>query len=115
MAWLPLLFFDDRRIHRYTSQRLLLLGMGALAIEILAGHPQYVFYTVIAAGIYTCFSLIQQTRRLQIVLGLTGMLVGAARWRPCNCCRDWPRAGESIRGAKLPFVVASSYSVPPRT
>ena len=41
-----------------------LVGMLAVAMQIFAGHPQYLFYTAIAAGVYAALNLAVITLRL---------------------------------------------------
>ncbi|MBN1384656.1 MAG: hypothetical protein JW983_07250 [Elusimicrobia bacterium] len=67
MIWAPLLFlsidalFEDDK----SSPFWIMLGIFAVSMQILAGHPQYVFYTGIAAGIYTLSRVIDNYRRIQ--------------------------------------------------
>ena len=64
IVWIPLILLaidgiveDSRRL------RWALLGCAALSMQILAGHPQYVYYTGIAATLYLAISLIAQRDR----------------------------------------------------
>src|SRR2546425_13165587 len=58
MTWSPLIFCSIDAL--FTSQRVSgsLVGMLAVAMQILAGFPQYVFYTGIIAGLYAALQLI---------------------------------------------------------
>src|SRR5205823_13071220 len=68
MTWAPIIFlaidriFDlsfasggefENRARWKTVAAWSLAGMFAVAMQIFAGHPQYLFYTAIAAGIYS--------------------------------------------------------------
>ena len=43
------------------------VGVLAISMQILAGHPQYVFFTAVAAGIYTLLRLPQRRRWWQVL------------------------------------------------
>ena len=64
MPWVPLLFlsidgcFDDARNYRWW-----LLGAFVFAMMLLAGHPQYVYYTGMAAAVYVILNLIHLPSR----------------------------------------------------
>jgi len=105
--------FDDRRIHRYTSQRLAATWHGRV------GHRNS------GGASAVCFLHRDRGWHLYVLLAdstnaPTADCAGADRhvgwWCALAAVQLLPglaAAGESIRGAKLPFVVASSYSVPP--
>ena len=113
MPWVPLLFLA---IDEYFAARRLgwvLLGMGALAMEILAGHPQYFFYTILAAAIYSSLLMFHARERTPITIGLVGMVVGAFALTAAQLAPGLEAAGESIRSVSLPYKIASSFSLPP--
>ena len=77
MVWAPLLFLAiDGWLARRTAGWLL-LGAGVTATQILAGHPQYVFYTAVAAALYCGLLLRRAPRRVQAAAGLGAMVAGA--------------------------------------
>src|SRR5262249_52881178 len=57
MAWSPLIFCSIDSVLRTRRLRWSLLGMFAVAMQVLAGFPQYVFYLAIIAGFYATLRL----------------------------------------------------------
>jgi Bacterial membrane protein YfhO len=113
MAWVPLLFWAIDEFFTTRRQVWCLVGMGAMAMEILAGHPQYCFCTVVAASIYSCLCLIHARNKLFITLGLASMLLGASALAAAQLLPGLATASESIRKTSLPYIIASSFSLPP--
>src|SRR5262249_12654451 len=52
MIWLPLLFLAVEALLRTRAITSALLGGIVLALQVLAGHPQYLFYSAVAVGLY---------------------------------------------------------------
>lgn len=70
MVWGPLILLA---IDGWFSRRTLpwlLLGGGALTMQILAGHPQYVFYTAVACAMYSVAKLWSDPQRWRMAAGL---------------------------------------------
>ncbi len=59
MVWAPLLFCAIDGLIRERSTLWYLVGVLAITMQILSGFPQYVFYTAIAAGLYSLLRLIK--------------------------------------------------------
>lgn len=113
VAWIPLAFLA---IDAFLATRRLiwcLTGMAAIAMMLLAGEAQYVFRTVVAAGIYTLFRLPGERRRLQAVAGLAAMLGGAAALAAAQLLPGAVAIAESVRGRRLPQHFAALASLPP--
>ncbi len=53
IAWIPLVLLAIDGILATPTLAWLLLGAGAVSMQLLAGYPQVVFYSGIAAGLYT--------------------------------------------------------------
>ena len=112
MTWSPLIFCSVEAIFRTQRGRWLLLGMLAVAMQILAGFPQYVFYTGIIAGLYTALRLIGHwswrpaAALLSIYPG--GALLAAVQLLPAI-----QTTRETTRGFRLPFQFASMLGLPP--
>lgn len=58
MIWAPLLFTALDALARQPRLAWVLLGIFAVAMQMLAGHPQYVFYTAVAAGLYSAMWMV---------------------------------------------------------
>ena len=113
MAWAPLLFCAIDGLIRERSTLWYLVGVLSLTMQILAGHPQYVFYTAIAAGLYTLLRLIKSPRRARLLLGLSSMYVGAATLTAVQLLEGLQAAGESVRSNGTPYAFAATFSFPP--
>ena len=113
MAWAPLLFCAIDGLIRERSTLWYLVGVLALTMQILAGHPQYVFYTAIAAGLYSLFRLIEAPRRGSLLLGLGSMYLGAATLTAVQLLAGLQAAGESVRSSGTPYAFAAMFSFPP--
>ncbi len=57
LAWIPLVFLVLESLLRRRKTILALALGGVIALQVFAGHAQYVFYTVVAAGAYFLFRL----------------------------------------------------------
>ncbi len=113
MAFAPLLFCAIDGVIRERSTRWYLVGVLALTMQILAGHPQYVFYTAIAAGLYTLLRLIKAPRRASLLVGLGSMYLGAAALTAVQLLAGLQAAGESVRGSGTPYSFAAMLSFAP--
>ncbi len=113
MAWAPLLFCAIDGLIRERSTLWYLVGVLALTMQILAGHPQYVFYTAIAAGLYSLLRLIKAPRRASLLLGLGSMYLGAAALTAVQLLAGLQAAGESVRGSGTSYAFAAMFSFPP--
>jgi hypothetical protein len=113
LVWAPLIFLAIDGFFKKCSLGWILLGIFAITMQILAGHPQYVFYTGVAAALYSAFCLISCRQRFRIVLGLSGMYAGAIALSAVQLLTGIQAAGESIRSIGLDFTVASLFAFPP--
>ncbi len=113
MVWTPLIFlaidgFFDRRTLLWC-----LLGMFAVAMQIFAGHPQYLFYTAISAGLYSALRLIGEKPSLRLIGGLAAIYPGGAALAAVQLLTGMQASGETIRNVSLPYQFASMFSFPP--
>ena len=116
MTWSPLIFcsidavFKTQRPESFWGWSL--LGIFAIAMQTLAGFPQYVFYTAIIAGLYAALRLIGpwNWRIAAALLSIypAGALLAAVQLLPAI-----QAARETTRGFRLPFRFASMLSLPP--
>ncbi|HZL99468.1 MAG TPA: hypothetical protein VFD43_04370, partial [Planctomycetota bacterium] len=113
MAWMPLLLLAVDGWLERRKLGWLLLGAAAVALLILAGHPQYVFYTGIAVGLYALLHLVGVEGRLRalaglLLMGVLGTALSAAQLLPAL-----DAASEGVRRGGLSFEFAASFSLPP--
>jgi len=113
MAWAPLLFLALDALFETGHSKWSLLGMAALALQILAGHPQYVFYTSVAAGIYWCFRIIRTQRRLVATAGFVAIFVGGAAIAAAQLLTGLDASSGSVRSKGVPYEFAAMFSFPP--
>lgn len=114
MAWAPLLLLVCDGLLEKPSLNGCLLGVFAVAMQILAGYPQFFFYTAIAAGIYFVLSLPTSGRRAQALLGFVVMYLGGVSLASVQLLAGLDAAAESVRGNQgLSFGLASMLSFPP--
>lgn len=116
MTWSPLIFcsidavFRNQRPESFRGWSL--LGMFAIAMQILAGFPQYVFYTAIVAGLYAALRLIGHWN-WRIATALLSIYPGGALLATVQLLPAIQTTRETTRGFRLPFQFASMLSLPP--
>ncbi len=113
MIWAPLLFLAIDRLFTKPSVGPCLLGMFAVAMQILAGHPQYVFYTAVAAAVYSGLLFRKATARWKILSGLLAIFLGAAALSAIQLLTGLAEARETLRSSGTPFQFAAMFSFPP--
>jgi hypothetical protein len=112
MTWAPLIFCAIDGLLETRNFRWCLLAMFAVAMQVLAGFPQHVFYTAIVAGLYSALRLIGRwnwplaSSLLAIYPG--GAALSAVQLLPANQTMQ-----ETIRGIPLPLEFASQLAFPP--
>ena len=112
MTWAPLILcaidgsFNQRRIGWS------LLGIFAVAMQVLSGFPQHVFYTAIAAGLYSALRLVQE-RVWHLIVPLLSIYVGGAILSAVQLLPANETMRETIRGLPLPFTFAARLPFSP--
>jgi hypothetical protein len=113
MVWGPLVLLSiDGWLDKRTAGWLL-LGGGATAMQILAGHPQYVFYTGVAAAIYGLPRLAWTRAPWYAAAGLAWVPAIAVCLSAVQLLEGWHATAESVRSRGATFVFASLFSFPP--
>ena len=115
MIWLPLVFLGIELFLTKKRIRYALFSGVPLSFQVLAGHPQYLFYSTIAAFLYVIFHLAirGQWREMPYFFGgfclfvLTGILLSAVQLLP-----TLEFTGYSAREA-LTYEWISAFSLPP--
>ncbi len=113
MAWVPFLFLCIDRWLAERHGKWVLLASLVVALQITAGHPQYVYYTAIAAALYVLVSGAGLSRPFLAISGflciyILATLIGAAQL--------WPGlrlAAETSRSGGVDYAFASMFSLPP--
>jgi hypothetical protein len=113
MAWVPLLLLAIDEFFKTQRWGWCLVGMCALSMQILAGHPQYAFLTIITAGIYASLCLVQTARKRFITAGLVVMLFGAMALTAVQLLTGLDAEREGLRSVELSYHDAASFFFPP--
>jgi hypothetical protein len=137
MVWTPLMLLTIDKLGQTGNWRWVLLGIAAITMEILAGHPQYVYYTGMALGIYLLIQLnvfwlfryVPWMRGssllnsfpgsvprhwLTMVVGFGVMYIGAVLLAAMQFLPGLAATSEQVRSGGLPYSVASTFSLPPQ-
>lgn len=112
LTWTPLLFLAIDGYFKKLSSAWVWVGVLAISMQILAGHPQYVFFTAVAAGIYTLLRLPQRGRWWQVLLGTSAMYTGAALLCAVQLLTGLQATSESVRAGGISYAMASMLSFP---
>jgi len=113
MAWAPVVFLgiDGWLARRHAGW--IFLSAGAVALQVYAGHPQYVYYTALLAGLYSLIFLVGSREWTVAALGLLaiyplGALLSAAQLIP-----GITATSEAVRSGGVNYEFASMFSFPP--
>lgn len=118
MAWAPALLAavdamrsaaelqDKAALRRWT-----LIAVFAAAMQILAGNPQYVYYTWLALAVYLTLG-INGAQARTLVLAYAGVLLGALALCAVQVLGAWDAVAHSARQGFTPEQ-AGSFSLPP--
>src|SRR5438552_8062906 len=112
MTWSPLIFCSVEAIFSRQRVSWSLVGMLAVAMQILAGFPQYVFYTGIIAGLYAALQLITRWN-WRLASALLSIYPGGALLAAVQLLPAIQTTRETTRGFRLPFQFASMLGLPP--
>lgn len=114
IAWVPLIFLAIDGQFERPSPGWIFLGAFSIAMQLLAGHPQYVYFTGIAAVIYcTMLTITAQRRSWKAPVGIVFMYmmalgISGVQWLP-----GLKAAEECIRSGGLQYQHAAAFSFPP--
>ena len=112
LIWVPLLLLAIDEFFKPQRWGWCLAGMFALSMEILAGHPQCVYYTIVTAAIYVCWCLPSAQRRSLVLAGLAGMLLGGAALAAVQLLPGWDASRESVRQRRPSLRRGRQFLVP---
>ena len=113
MAWAPLILLTVDELIDDPQPKWILAGIFAVAMQILAGHPQTAFNTFVACAIYGAISLINARRPLWTVLAIVMVGIGAISIDAVQIWTGIQAAGEGTRHGGVTFEFASMLSLPP--
>jgi hypothetical protein len=113
MIWTPLLLLAIDKLNETGSLHHCLLGAFAVTMQILGGHPQYLYYTGIATLCYTGTLAIRSPRRLALCGGYVVIFAGASLIGAVQLLTGVQAAGESVRSAAADYNFASMFALAP--
>ncbi len=112
MAWIPLIFLGLEGILERAQLGWASLLTLALSMQILAGHPQYVFFTLGVAILFFLLRMIHTSQRgLKAVLVLGSILL-AVGISAVQFFTGYAAEQEGLRGLSIDYKMASSFSLP---
>jgi hypothetical protein len=112
MTWSPLIFCAIDGLFITRKVRWCLLGMFAVAVQVVAGFPQYVFYTAIIAGLYSALRLIRNWNT-SLAAQLLAIYPGGAALAAVQLLPAIEATRETVRGVPVPFEFASLCAFAP--
>lgn len=114
MSWVPLVFLCIDCIFEKRTLNWALVGVAAVSMFILAGHPQYVFYTAIASAIYSLLLLKNCSDRPRVLMLLSIMVVWAGLLVSVQLLTGLQESAYAIRGDEGRGIgFAAFFSFPP--
>ena len=113
LIWAPLLFLAMDKMADRPALGPCLLGMFAVAMSVLAGHPQFVFYMGVAAGVYAVLQAVRSRQRGKVILGFGAIALGGAALSAVQLLTGLQEGGETTRSVGMSYHFAGSYSFPP--
>lgn len=113
MVWAPLIFLSVDGLIEKVTARWIFLGIFAVSMQILAGHPQYVYFTVIIVGIYALAHLQDSPQKGGLAVSLIAIYGGAALLTAIQLWTGIEAFLECGRNIPIEFNSARSFSFPP--
>jgi len=113
MIWAPLLLLAIDKLNETGSPHWCLLGVLAVSMQILGGHPQYLYYTGLMSFLYAAILMIRSKHRLALAGGYLTIFVGASLIAAVQLLSGLQAAGESVRSQGTDFGFASMFALPP--
>ncbi|MFH0845451.1 MAG: hypothetical protein V1930_08230 [Pseudomonadota bacterium] len=113
MVWTPLILLSIDGWFDKPALGWVLLGVFAVSMQIMAGHPQYVFYSGVAVLIYCSLNTITHPSRLRTLIGMPIIYLFSVILTAVQLYPALETAGESARAGGVIYTFASAYSFPP--
>jgi len=114
MAWAPWMLLALESAWRGPALRPLLLAAAAACLQILGGHPQYVFYVAMAAGLHAVVqSVVDPAVRWRALPMVAAAYLGGAALAAAQLLPGFAAVAESVRQGPLDFDFVRMFSLPP--
>jgi hypothetical protein len=113
MPWIPLLLWAVDGWNRERTARWIGWGGLAVAMQVLAGHPQYVYYTALFTGLYVLFADTGKESKVGSLTGSAGMWLLGGLLSAVQLFAGWDAARESARSQALSIGVLDMLNLTP--
>ena len=113
MVWAPLIFLAIDGSFEKPSLGWSLLGMFATAMQVLAGYPQYAFFTGVAAAVYCALCYFRASQRARFAFSVAGIVAGGVGLSAMQLFPGILESSELVRGPGLSYAAAATFSFPP--
>ncbi len=113
LAWTPLILLSIEELTEEPTASWILVGIFAISMQLLAGHPQTFFNTIVTGGIYGTMRLCRASHRTQTILALAMVGIGALAITTVQVWTGLNASGEGTRQGGVPFAFAAMFSFPP--
>ncbi len=114
MPWVPLVLLALDGLFAAPGAGWALLGSGAAAMLVLAGHPQYVYYTAVTGALYCALRLPGARARGKTCLWLAAMAGLAAALSAVQLLPGLAGTEQTVRGGSgLSYDFAATFGFPP--
>ncbi len=112
MAWAPWLFLAIDGWLSDGNRAWCAAGMACVAMQVLAGHPQYAYYSALAAALYSSLVMCFANGPRRRVPGLLAIFAGGGMLAAVQILTGLQTAAESVRGG-ITAAYSGSFSLPP--
>ena len=113
MTWVPLIFLAIDGTMDRPSLKWALLGSFAVAMQMLTGQFQYVYYTALAVVLYGSCRLFSPGKRPRVILGLLAIPVGGLLLSAFHVLPVLAASQEGVRSTGVAAGFAAMFSFPP--
>jgi hypothetical protein len=113
IAWIPLIFAGIDGWLRRRHAGWLILSAAAAALQIYAGHPQYVYYTALVAGLYSLIHLPGAPRLVSAAAGLAAIYPAVALLAAAQLLPGLAATSEAVRSGGTAYDFSAMFSFPP--
>lgn len=112
LVWAPLVFLAIDGVVETRALGWMLVGMAAVAMQILAGNVQYAYYTAVIAGLYAFWRWLEAGASWRTAVALAAIYGGGACLAAVQLFPGIAAVPESLR-AYLSYETASGGALPP--
>ncbi|MGZ4961350.1 MAG: hypothetical protein ACXWC8_02240 [Limisphaerales bacterium] len=113
MVWVPLVFLSIEKIADGANLPRCLFAISVATMMVLAGHPQYVFYTAIASALYVVCLLAQRRITIRSLAALAVVGIAAISISAVQLLTGLQEASEGLRSIPLSYTFAGMFPFPP--